>query len=633
MAALQGYRTQQKIGQSQFQTYQQIGRAGSGSYAADTVSKVLWDTTPLNIAVEADSTKLVINATAHTAVAGDMIRFVATSANPGIEVGVVKVTANTIELGGELPALPLLADEFKIMRWITPTADQNGNLVFTPGPTTFSQNGVITTAAEDTAVPSNNRGLPVNIVFYKDGVPVTVNVDSVTPANNRLLPVELSSLAGPINVTAGDLNVSIVSTNDSTAIGDGITGDLAKVDLNDDTTTYALKVKDDDANTKLASIVTATGLGATEVTLATRASEATLDLARIAVESIAAEDFATSAKQDAQTALLTTIDADTSDIALVVNQDGTPIGNRGVAIGGVDGAGDFQQMSVNAAGELSVTFGAAGFATETTLAALNAKNNQDFGASAGAIRTAAQIGNAGGAADFNVGASGAQTLRVNSNLKREGNDLAYNQGTNDANTLRVSANIALNGTALDTDSGASSASTLRSVLATRHEAVATPLATRLSNGTDFVGTSGVVGNTQKVVSTSGTTLKAAAFALGFDSVNSIHKEILVDANGAVITAIPTLTQEDAQLTTIDESGVVTMAIPAGTRKFKVMADGANEANIRMRVDADPTAARGMQFQGGRSEDFECTGTELRFIAEVAGVTVLTQTVDVIFFKG
>lgn len=40
----------------------------------------------------------------------------------------------------------------------------------------------------------------------------------------------------------------------------------------------------------------------------------------------------------------------------------------------------------------------------------------DFGASSGAIRTAAQIGNATGAANFNAGTTGAQTLRTASNL-------------------------------------------------------------------------------------------------------------------------------------------------------------------------------------------------------------------------
>ena len=45
---------------------------------------------------------------------------------------------------------------------------------------------------------------------------------------------------------------------------------------------------------------------------------------------------------------------------------------------------------------------------------------------------------------------------------------------------------------LDTNSGAASAATLRNVLATRHEAAATPLALRLSDGSAFISTSNPV---------------------------------------------------------------------------------------------------------------------------------------------
>lgn len=104
-------------------------------------------------------------------------------------------------------------------------------------------------------------------------------------------------------------------------------------------------------------------------------------------------------------------------------------------------------------GTLSVDTGLTGLATETTAAAILADTADievavesldtkavqmalDFGASSGAVRTAAVLGNASGA-------------------------LAY-------------------------DSGASSAATLRTVLATRHETATTPLATRLTNGTSFI---------------------------------------------------------------------------------------------------------------------------------------------------
>lgn len=63
----------------------------------------------------------------------------------------------------------------------------------------------------------------------------------------------------------------------------------------------------------------------------------------------------------------------------------------------------------NISGTISLPTGAA---TESTLSALNTKHNSDFGVSSGAIRVAAQVGNATGAAAFGTGASSAQTLRV-----------------------------------------------------------------------------------------------------------------------------------------------------------------------------------------------------------------------------
>ena len=51
-------------------------------------------------------------------------------------------------------------------------------------------------------------------------------------------------------------------------------------------------------------------------------------------------------------------------------------------------------------------------AIEILITAINGKLINDYGAAAGALRTAAQIGNTTGEADFNSGAPGAQTLRV-----------------------------------------------------------------------------------------------------------------------------------------------------------------------------------------------------------------------------
>jgi hypothetical protein len=62
------------------------------------------------------------------------------------------------------------------------------------------------------------------VQYVLDGVVTTVNKDTVTPTNSRALPVELMGTAGPINITAGDLNVQLTDQGanpDRTRIGDG----------------------------------------------------------------------------------------------------------------------------------------------------------------------------------------------------------------------------------------------------------------------------------------------------------------------------------------------------------------------------------------------------------------------------
>ena len=61
------------------------------------------------------------------------------------------------------------------------------------------------------------------------------------------------------------------------------------------------------------------------------------------------------------------------------------------------------------------------------------------------LRTAAEIGNATGAADFNFGVVGAQTLRVASEIGNATGAADFNNGATGAQTLRVAANLAVAG--------------------------------------------------------------------------------------------------------------------------------------------------------------------------------------------
>lgn len=97
----------------------------------------------------------------------------------------------------------------------------------------------------------------------------------------------------------------------------------------------------------------------------------------------------------------------------------------------------------------------------STLDGINAKIFNNYGAASGAIRTASQIGNITGQADFNAGTTGAQTLRTSSNITRNGTELSYNAGASDANTLRIASNLKREGTDLDYNFGTVDANTLR----------------------------------------------------------------------------------------------------------------------------------------------------------------------------
>lgn len=441
MSVKAGYSNQKKLGASQYET---VHNVGSDKFASNVVQKSLAEYVALPIAITGkqlslDQSKVQYTIPSHGALkVGDVLRVMSGNAIRQ-ELDIISIIdANTIEVYNVLVSMPEVADTVKTMFYVSAKSDAEGNVNFSPGPTTFVRNLATETVTEDTSNPALNKALPALVTFYKDGTQVTVKEDTITPANNEPLPVKLTGVTGDVIINAGDLNVSTSATNDSMAIGDATTGNTAKVSLNSDGTTYAMKVKDDDANTALAAIQLSSAAGATEATLATVAKEVTLGAVKTAVESIALEDFATLTEQQSQTSLLGTIDADTSAISSTVNSDGNPAGITGLMIGGKDSSGDFQQASVNAAGELSVTFGSAGFATETTLSSLNNKVANDYGAASGAVRSAAQIGNAAGQADFNAGADSSQTLRVSANLKRNGNELSYNSGAADANTPRVS---------------------------------------------------------------------------------------------------------------------------------------------------------------------------------------------------
>lgn len=172
-------------------------------------------------AAEASSTTYVINATAHAALKGDIIRFTS-GVHSGKEIKVQSVTTNAITLAYNLAAAVGTGDTFEILRHKYPVVNADGSLNIT----------------------SSGSG-PIQYVL--NGVDTEVELDTVTPANSRPLPVEIIGTGAPINITAGDLNVSLSHANDSVKIGDGT--ETANVNASNE-----LQVADDTARTSLSSI-------------------------------------------------------------------------------------------------------------------------------------------------------------------------------------------------------------------------------------------------------------------------------------------------------------------------------------------------------------------------------------------
>jgi len=120
-----------------FATLQELG---SGKVGLDTVSKTLAQVSSGNT-VELGTTQRIIVKTAHGARKGDVLRFT-NSLNIHVEAPVFLVPdANTIILGHKLDTAPVAAiDQYRLMRYVTPTTDLNGNTTVVEGQTSVVDN-------------------------------------------------------------------------------------------------------------------------------------------------------------------------------------------------------------------------------------------------------------------------------------------------------------------------------------------------------------------------------------------------------------------------------------------------------------------------------------------------------------
>lgn len=231
MASEQGYSNQKKKGKAQFKT---IHSVNSDAFATANVPKYLYDVVAIDKPIVSISDIIgkdgqvefwSIEVTGHLASVGNVLRPVDGSLK-NFEFDIIAVPdANHVHVLPIASAKPSVADNVRIMAWVTAKGDDEGNLQVGSSPLNFIRNGVIENVTEDT----------------------------VTPANNIPLPVKLTGFTGDITVTANQLDVSLDNINDSVALGDG-SGNLIDTLTTTVGSNLALAVKDEDAIDELSQI-------------------------------------------------------------------------------------------------------------------------------------------------------------------------------------------------------------------------------------------------------------------------------------------------------------------------------------------------------------------------------------------
>lgn len=290
----------------------------------------------------------------------------------------------------------------------------------------------------------------------------------------------------------------------------------------------------------------------------------------------------------------------------------------------------------------------------TSLSSIDGKIANNYGAAGSAVRTASQIGNASGVADFNAGNASAQTLRTViatdqsaipasqsgtwnitnvsgtvslptgaatsakqdtmitslGNIDTDTTTIATNTGTTATNTTSIDGKIANNygaatgavrtaaqignATAVaDFNAGNVSAQTLRTVIATDQSAIPAT-----QSGTWSVRTQDGSGNA--------TTSSSAGSTRPLDVA-------VRDSSGNLVSPVTFGTSGSQSNATV--STVITLTAPANAMGFLLTNLDTSTANIRWAVGATATASVGTQLQPGRDTGFIPAGANISVCAE------------------
>ena len=285
--------------------------------------------------------------------------------------------------------------------------------------TAFVLNSVVVSPTLDSVVPANNKGLPIVVLAGEGLGPLSVNSGATTASTLRVVLSSDSSISIEEDKNYGVVGANTIRT--AAQIGNA-TGGAAFGSGADSAQTLRVttSTRSETATTPLAVRLTdgsAFYAGATETTLGVVSGKLPATLGQKAMAASLAVVIANDQSAVPISGTVTATNAANGTLGTTPPTVATQIAAQGpsglqylaASISGllkVDGSGATQPIS---AASLPLPSGAA---TETTLNNVYGRLVQDFGASTTALRTASLIGNTAGTADFNAGATSAQTLRV-----------------------------------------------------------------------------------------------------------------------------------------------------------------------------------------------------------------------------
>lgn len=280
---------------------------------------------------------------------------------------------------------------------------------------------------------------------------------------------------------------------------------------------------------------------------------------------------------------------DSFPVVLSVDQSAIPVSQNG------------SWSLLNITGTISLPTGAS---TETTLSALNGKVANNYGSATGAVRTAAQVGNATGLADFNAGTTSAQTLRVV--LPTDQTAIPSSQsGTWNINNVTGTVSLPTGAATVAKQPALGTAGTASTdVISVQGIAAMTPLASSQSGTWNITNVSGTVSlptgaatvAKQPALGTAGTASSDVITIQGITSMTPL----LVNGSGVTQpTSAPVNVTPSFASGSI--SGVTSVSAPANTVEVMVYALDTNTADLRVAFGATASASNGFQLQPGRSE--------------------------------